>query len=249
MLRPWHDCCSVCLCCTNSPLRRTMHDLGKLTVVAATVGMATAVEAQSVQLQFPSGPQANAVTIAGFYVGPFAATLLSDPTLPTVSIFSVDLFNAISWGQQWQANVSNLGQSQLGATRYGGASLDTYRKAAWLSSQLALNTSAPTRADIQVAIWSLFTPNISVAGFTGQGWVNAANALAASNAWPTFNWGQYSVLTAVNSAGLTYGGPQEFITGSAFVQPNVTPEPATWILLGTGLVAVIGVALVRGARV
>jgi hypothetical protein len=226
-----------------------MHDLRKLTVLAALVGATTAVEAQPVQLQFPSGPATPAVTVAGFYVGPFAATLLSDPTLPTVRIFSVDLLNAIAWGQQWQVSVSNLGQSQLGATRYGSAALDTYRKAAWLSSQLALNTSAPTRADIQVAIWSLFTPNISVAGFTGQGWVDAANALAASNAWSTFNWSQYSVLTAVNSAGLSYGGPQEFITGSAsLIQPNVTPEPATWILLGTGLVCVIGVALVRGAR-
>lgn len=248
MSRRWHGCCSVWQCRTP-PLGKTMRVLGKLTVVAATVGAATAVEAQAVQLQFPSGPQANAFTIAGFYVGPFAATLLSDPTLPSVSIYSVDLFNAISWGQQWQANVSNLGQSQLGATRYGSASIDTYSKAAWLSSQLALNTSLPTRADIQVAIWSLFTPNISVAGFTGQGWVNAANALAASNSWSSFNWSQYSVLTDVNSAGLAYGGPQEFITGSAsFAQPNVTPEPATWILFGTGLVSVIGLALVRCAR-
>ena len=249
MSRRWHDCCSVWQ--RNTPrLGTTMHVFGKLTVFAALGGAASAIEAQPLQLQFPSGPPTPAVTIAGFYIGPFAATLLSDPTLPTVSIFSVDLFNAISWGQQWQANVSSLGQSQLGATRYGSASLDTYRKAAWLSSQLALNTSAPVRADIQVAIWSLFTPNISVAGFTGQGWVNAANALAASNAWSTFNWSQYSVLTDINASGLSYGGQQEFITGSAsFVLPNVTPEPATWILLGTGLAAVIGFALVRGARV
>lgn len=225
-----------------------MRVLGKLSLVAALAANATSVDAQSVQLQLPSVPSAPAVTIAGFYVGPISATLLSDPTLPTLSFFYLDLLTAINWGQQWQGTVSNLGQTNLGPTRYGSAAIDNYRKAAWLTSQVNGTSSPPFRADIQVAIWSLFTPGISVAGFTGQPWVNAANSFAASNAWSTYDWSQYSVLTGVNSAGTLYGGPQEFITGSAYfiAQPTVTPEPATWLLLATGLIGVLAF-VARGA--
>lgn len=216
-----------------------MRVLRSLSLVTA-LSTATAADAQTVQLQFPSGPTAPAVTVAGFFLGPFSATLLSDPTLPTVSIFCVDLLNAVNWGQQWQANVSNLGQTNLSATRAGSGALDSYRKAAWLTSQLSPSTDPVARAEIHAAIWSLFTPGISVAGFTGQSRVTAANSFAASSAWSSYNWSQYSVLTGVATTGTSFGGPQEFITNTALVQPAVTPEPATWLLLGTGLVAVLG---------
>jgi hypothetical protein len=232
-----------------------MQVFRKVSLIAALAATSTAASAQ-VQLQLPSSPTAPAVTVAGFYVGPFSGTLLSDPTLPTISFFYTNLFSLVSWGQQWQGNVTNLGQSNLSSTMYGNSALDTYRKAAWLSGQVDLSSSAATRADVQVAIWSLFFPGITVAGFDGQSWVNAANTFFSSSNYSTYNWSQYSVLTQYS--GSNYPGPQEFITGSQYllpptvvtpVDPTVTPEPATWILLGTGLIAVLGIAVVRGIRV
>ncbi len=235
----------------SSAIQHPSRFLRRLGLVTAAIGAATNIEAQTAQLQLPSIPTPPAVTAANFYVGPFSATILSDPTLPTIDVLYLHLLSAFNWGQQWQVNVSNLGQTNLSATRLGSGGLDNYRKAAWLTSQTSTNASPPLRADIQVAIWSLFTPGISVAGFTGQSWVSAANSFAASSAWSSFNWREYSILTAVSSANQPYPPPQEFITNSAYfrLQPTVTPEPATWLLLGTGLIAIIGFVALRSTSV
>jgi hypothetical protein len=168
----------------------------------------------------------------------------SNPTLPTISLFCVDVLNSITWGQSWSANVSNLGSANLSNTRHGSAQLDAYRKAAWLTTQYSLNSTTQW-AGIQAAIWNLLNPGSPNGGTAEQLWLTNANTFAASASYSTFNWSQFSVLTAVGAAGLKQGGgTQEFITNS----PYVTPEPATLLLLATGLIGIVGFVAMRGAR-
>jgi hypothetical protein len=213
-------------------------------LAAALTMTANAVAAQPIGLKFQSGPSSPSVTGYGYYVGPFSGTLLSNPTLPTINLFCVDVLNSISWGLKWKANVTSLALSDIGNTRHGTGSLESYRKAAWLTTQYS-PTNKEQWAGIQAAVWNLLNPGNPNGGNAENYWLNQANTFQTTSSWNSYDWGQFYVLTSVEAAGkIVGGGTQEFITTSPFV----TPEPGTLILLATGLVGVIGLATVRSIR-
>lgn len=207
---------------------------------------------QPVTVKFQTTVPNPAVMQYSYFVGPFWGTLLSDPTRPTINLFCVDILNPVSWGLEWRANTTSLAGTDLSNTRHGTAALDKYRKAAWLSSQFALNGHSDWDG-IQAAMWNVLNPGSPDGGAEELYWLGQANAFSASAAWNSHNWDQYTVLTPEYFGGRIHGGPQEFITTSFYVpqvvSPVVTPEPSTWLLMATGLAGIIGFAVLRGARV
>ncbi len=217
----------------------------RLLLTAALSLAASSLEAQST-VKFMPGPPSPSVTAYGYYVGPFSGTITSDPTRPVIDLFCVDVLNSISWGQVWTANFTNLASGDLSRTRQGNARLAEYQKAAYLAS--LFNSSGVTInqwGGIQSAMWDLLNPGAGGAALTNSAetaWLGVANTWFANGGASTFDFSRWTIVTDVNAAGVKSGrGAQEFLT-----QAGVTPEPETWVLMGTGLVLIVGFATRRG---
>jgi hypothetical protein len=198
------------------------------------------------KFKFQSGALPGSVTAFGYYVGPFVGTITSDPGRPVVDLFCVDVLNQIKWGHDWTANISNLGGGNLSLTRHGNAKAVNYKKAAWLSTQFkAPGVTVTQYGGIQLAMWNLLNPGAPFGGAAETTWLTAADDWYDDGGWRTFDFSTFYVVTDTGAVGRKVGGgTQEFlVTG-----PVVTPEPGTWILLGTGLLAIAGLAVVRGVR-
>ena len=228
-------------------------------MLAATLLCAAASTAGAqANVKFMSAPSANAVTAFGYYVGPFSGTLLGGGQAgTTINLYCLDVLNAVTFGQQWRANFINLATGDMSLTRQGSAALATYRKAAWLTDQYAVQLSATgNRNDydgIQAAIWQIFNPgnpdgdaNNANGGGNESFWLNAAAGFASSAAYETYDYSRFTIVTDVAVSGVgaqrLTGGTQEFLSTA------VVPEPGTYVLMATGLALVGGVARIRRRR-
>ncbi len=222
-----------------------------ITATSVTAGAQSTVQFQT-QRPNPS------VVAFGYYVGPFYGTLTSDPTRPTLDLFCVDVLNQIQFGQTYSANITNLSSTNFSLTRGGIAKKESYIKAAWLADQYAgPGISTLQWGGIQAAMWELLNPNLINGGSTVSNnrheayWLNQVNTWYNSGGAQNFNTSRWKIVTDVRGAGSATGGVQEFLTTSSSVgivsTPGaaVTPEPETWVLLGTGLFLVLGVATRR----
>ena len=212
--------------------------------LSAMVPAVASAQTQNLQLTSISG----AASAFGTAVGPYQVTATANGTLYTAgtsfTVFCVDYLNHIGFNSPYTANVTSLASNSLSNTRFGAAELTDYRKAFYLTTQFAANPTSQW-GDIHATIWSLFvaggpTPSSNAWLTVATNWYTTTGATA--------DWSQAFVLSDVNIShganGQTYpgtGGVQEFVTGQITIPPTTTtvPEPSTYALLGTGMLAVM----------
>ena len=161
---------------------------------------------------------------------------------PTVDIFCVDFIHYANTGT-YDAYFTNLGSNAADINTYtrNGRTLQEYLEAAFLAQEIeSVGANSAAAGDINGAIWQIMNGEPKYR-WTGSGWsatgINNWISLAESN-WKTVNANYWVVVTDKLAAGNETGGSQEYLT-------QVTPEPATLLLLGSGLLAMIAAGVVR----
>ena len=194
----------------------------------------------------------------GTVVGPYKGVLLSSPTTPAFTMYCVDFEHYVLGGSDgWEINASNLADGSDVSQTFGEslflktasqARLD-YQKAAFLSSLFATNTS--DWAGIHGAIWTLTRPGsgykFTYSSAAIDSWLGVVNTAyltsiasgGAGSVWDGFDFQNWHVMTptGLNAEGGHVPLSQEFLVHTA-----VVPEPQTYILLLSGLVAIFFVA-------
>jgi hypothetical protein len=204
-----------------------------LAVLGLTASPAWASDPYTLTLKGVNGHNAN-----GVYDGAYYGKLTQGGTtvMDNFSMFCIDYTHDVTIGSSWGVSAGSLTDAGTASTAgtYMGYSVTTLdlKKAAWLASQFSATDPAEW-AGIHAAIWDTFLPangqpDLTTAGV--QKWLDAAN-LAAANNFYGMDFSGWIVLTPTGNYGQ--------------VQLTTTPEPATMLLLSTGLIGMFFVSAYR----
>lgn len=214
-----------------------------------------------------SSAMASTVTIAnslsgltyydGEYCGKIGATL-DGSTAISGGMACVDISKHSYLGYTIGVNISTLQPTDMTNARFGSdsATIIKYEEAAWLLGQIP--SHAAQTGEIQFAIWRLFDPGYTFLANADR----TAVTIALEDSWmgqaqaaliipQNYDFSSVRIYTPTAD----YASNQEFMSGAAISRTTTgsnTPIPASFLLLGSGLLG-LGLlsrrkkaALVRG---
>jgi len=174
--------------------------------------------------------------------GTYSMRLLQSPGLPVVDMWCVDfnhhfVNNSLVDITRFDASATDFNAR----TRFGYASLDNYKKAAYLTQFFAGLTVAASVQDLHYAIWHVLNPNQPGSNRAGEAfWL----AKLQNGQYANINTQYWFVVSDPNMVpGRTWqtGGAQEFLVSAV----TAAPEPSAILLVSTGLLGIVGLAKIR----
>jgi hypothetical protein len=169
---------------------------------------------------------------------------------PTIlDVMCDDYFHGGEPGQQWDANITDLGSGNIQLTRFNiSPGVDSlyplmlYNEAGWLLLE-TLREPNSQWLNMNSAVWNIFDPN-APCNMTCEGWIAAA--VSGIKGLPQNYFNDVYIVTPVNQHNPDPNSMQEFMyigeggSGSGNSQQQSTPEPGTLVLMGTGVLGIVG---------
>jgi hypothetical protein len=179
---------------------------------------------------------------------PYYIEPTNGPVGSVIAVMCDDYFHGGQPGDQWEANITDLGTGNLSLVRFNNLvgpnalyPLMLYDEAGWLLLE-TLDEPTTEWQSMNYAAWTIFDPS-APCNSECQAWMTAAQQSIKGLPQSFFN--DVFIVTPVDQHDPDPNSMQEFMyigsSSSEGDQSNQTiPEPGTLVLMGTGLLAVIG---------